>query len=45
MLDQLKNLDSYKVFEFFKAMNEIPRGSGNEKGVSDWLVSLLKKGI
>lgn len=43
MLEQLKNLDSYKVFQFFKEMNEIPRGSGNEKGVSDWLVSFAKE--
>ena len=31
-----------KVLEFFKAMNQIPRGSGNEKAVSDWLVAFAK---
>ncbi|MCM1988712.1 aminoacyl-histidine dipeptidase [Oceanirhabdus seepicola] len=39
MLENLKALKSYKVFEIFKKMNEIPRGSGNEKAISDWLVT------
>lgn len=39
MLENLKELKSYKVFEIFKKMNEIPRGSGNEKAISDWLVT------
>lgn len=43
MVDTLKHLDSYKVFKFFYALNQIPRGSGNEKAVSDWLVDFAKK--
>lgn len=42
MLENLKGLKSYEVFRFFKEMNEIPRGSGNEKQVSDWLVKFAK---
>ena len=26
------------VLKFFEAINQIPRGSGNEKGVSDYIV-------
>lgn len=43
MLEKLKDLSSFEVFKYFKAMNEIPRGSGNEKAVSDWLVSFAKE--
>ncbi|WBW99059.1 aminoacyl-histidine dipeptidase [Oceanirhabdus sp. W0125-5] len=39
MLENLNGLKSYNVFEIFKKMNEIPRGSGNEKAISDWLVT------
>ena len=35
-------MSAQKVLEFFKAMNQIPRGSGNEKAVSDWLVAFAK---
>lgn len=42
MLENLKNLNSYEAFKYFKEMNEIPRGSGNEKAVSDWLVDFAK---
>lgn len=35
-------MDANKVIEYFKAMNQIPRGSGNEKAVSDWLVQFAK---
>ena len=35
-------MSAQKVLEFFKAMNQIPRGSGNEKAVSDWLVEFAK---
>jgi dipeptidase D len=42
MLENLKGLKSYEVFRFFKEMNEIPRGSGDEKQVSDWLVKFAK---
>jgi len=43
MLESLKNLNSYQAFKYFKEMNQIPRGSGNEKAVSDWLVAFAKK--
>lgn len=43
MLESLKNLDSFEAFKYFKEMNEIPRGSGNEKAISDWLVDFAKK--
>jgi len=43
MLEKLKNLNSYEAFKYFKEMNEIPRGSGNEKAISDWLVSFAKQ--
>lgn len=42
MLDSLKTLESYKVFQFFKEMNQHPRGSKNEKEISDWLVQFGK---
>jgi len=42
MLDKLKDLNSFEAFKYFKEMNEIPRGSGNEKAISDWLVSFAK---
>ncbi|MBW9148813.1 aminoacyl-histidine dipeptidase [Clostridium sp. CM028] len=43
MLNKLKDLNSFKAFKYFKEMNEIPRGSGNEKAVSDWLVTFAKE--
>ncbi len=43
MIETLKNLKSFEVINFFKEMNEIPRGSGNEKEVSDWLVKFAKE--
>lgn len=42
MIETLKDLKSVDVFNFFKEMNKIPRGSGNEKAVSDWLVKFAK---
>lgn len=41
-MENLKNLKSYKAINFFREMNMIPRGSGNEKAVSDWLVKFAK---
>ncbi|MCB2292998.1 aminoacyl-histidine dipeptidase [Clostridium algoriphilum] len=43
MLEKLKDLNSFKAFKYFKEMNEIPRGSGNEKAISDWLVKFAKE--
>ena len=38
MSDILKGLQPRKVFEYFEAISEIPRGSGNEKAISDYMV-------
>ena len=32
-----------KVFEFFKAMNQIPRISGHEEAVSNWIANFAKE--
>jgi dipeptidase D len=39
----LKELEPCKVFEYFEAISNIPRGSGNEKEISDYLVSFAKE--
>ncbi|NLZ34424.1 aminoacyl-histidine dipeptidase [Clostridium isatidis] len=39
----LQNLEPKKVFEYFEEISQIPRGSGNEKQISDYLVSIAKK--
>lgn len=41
-MEELKNSICVEVFQYFKEMNEIPRGSGNEKAISDWLVKFAK---
>lgn len=38
MSDVLKDLQPRKVFEYFEAISKIPRGSGNEKAISDFMV-------
>jgi dipeptidase D len=43
MIQELKDLNSFEAFKYFKEMNEIPRGSGNEKAISDWLVNFAKE--
>lgn len=43
MNNVLKNLKPYEVFKYFEEISEIPRGSGNEKGISDYLVSFAKE--
>jgi len=43
MLEKLKDLNSFNAFKYFKEMNQIPRGSGNEKAISDWLVDFAKE--
>lgn len=35
--------DAKKVFDFFKELSQIPRESGNEKEVSDYLVNFAKE--
>ena len=41
-MEELKNTKCPEVFEYFRQMNQIPRGSGNEQAVSDWLVKFAK---
>lgn len=43
MTDVLKDLQPRKVFEYFEAINQIPRGSGNEKAISDYMVAFAKE--
>jgi dipeptidase D len=43
MINKLRDLKSFEAFNFFREMNEIPRGSGNEKAVSNWLVKFAKE--
>ena len=38
MSDILKGLQPRKVFEYFEVISAIPRGSGNEKAISDYMV-------
>jgi dipeptidase D len=40
--NNLKNLKPCSVFSFFQEICSIPRGSGNEKGISDYLVNFAK---
>ena len=35
----LQNLEPKEVFEYFEQISNIPRGSGNEKGISDYLLN------
>lgn len=39
----LENLEPKKVFYYFEQISKIPRGSGNEKQVSDYLVNFAKE--
>ncbi len=43
MEQQLSDIEPRKVFEFFSVLNRIPRGSGNEKAVSDYLVEFASQ--
>lgn len=43
MDNQLKGIEPEAVFRNFESLTQIPRGSGNEKAVSDFLVSFAKK--
>lgn len=42
MTEILKNVQPLEVFKYFEKLSQIPRGSGNEKEVSDYLVSFAK---
>lgn len=39
----LEKLKPYEVFKYFEELSQIPRGSGNEKGISDYLVAFAKE--
>ena len=39
----LKGLKPEKVFYYFEELTKIPRGSGNEKQVSDYLYNLARE--
>ncbi|WP_291648728.1 aminoacyl-histidine dipeptidase [Clostridium sp.] len=39
----LQNLEPKSVFKYFEEISQIPRGSGNEKDISDYLVNVAKK--
>jgi dipeptidase D len=43
MAEILKDLQPVEVFKYFEKLSQIPRGSGNEKEVSDYLVSFAKE--
>ena len=40
---QLENLKPQEVFKYFSDISQIPRGSGNEKQISDYLTSEGKR--
>ena len=41
-MSALQNLEPQKAFAFFEEMCQIPHGSGNEKGLSDYLVAFAE---
>lgn len=43
MANLLGELQPYKVFENFEAISNIPRGSGDEKAISDYMVAFAEK--
>ncbi|SKA83843.1 dipeptidase D [Clostridium sp. USBA 49] len=43
MSNILNNLKPYEVFKYFEEISNIPRGSGNEKAISDYLVNFAKE--
>jgi dipeptidase D len=43
MKNVLEGLDPKDVFKYFEELTRIPRGSGNEKGVSEYLVNFAKE--
>ncbi|SHH24400.1 aminoacyl-histidine dipeptidase [Tepidibacter thalassicus] len=42
MSNILTNLEPKTVFKYFEEISQIPRGSGNEKAISDYLVNFAK---
>ena len=43
MEKEFENLEPKNVFKWFYEISQIPRGSGNEKAISDFLVDFAKK--
>ena len=41
-MEVLESLEPAEVFRYFREISRIPRGSGNEKGISDYLVSFAQ---
>ena len=39
-MEGLKNIEPKEVFSFFETISNIPRGSGNEKRISDYIMSV-----
>lgn len=39
----LEMIDNTKVFDYFEEISKVPRGSGNNKGISDYLVGFAKQ--
>ncbi|MGL4876403.1 MAG: beta-Ala-His dipeptidase, partial [Clostridium sp.] len=42
-MEKISNIEPKEVFSYFEEISKIPRGSGNEKEISDYLVSFAKK--
>lgn len=42
MANVLSHLEPVEVFSFFETLSDIPRGSANEKAVSDWFIAFAK---
>lgn len=42
-MQYIKDVEPKKVFDFFQEISNIPRGSGNEKAISDYLVAFAKE--
>lgn len=42
-MGKISNIEPKEVFSYFEEISKIPRGSGNEKEISDYLVSFAKK--
>ncbi|MDO5292459.1 MAG: aminoacyl-histidine dipeptidase [bacterium] len=42
MADVLNSIDYKKVFHFFEEISDVPRGSRNNQGISDYLVKFAK---
>lgn len=41
--NELENMEPVEVFHYFEEISNIPRGSGNERRISDYLVSFAKE--